>query len=67
MSIRGRVIKKLVSIQMSGWSEGSVEAQRARQEKLSRYARPAAGVDCQPVTVDGVPAEWFTPLRRSQA
>ncbi len=61
MSIRGRIIKKLVSIQMSGWSDGSVEAQRARQEKLSRYARPAAGVDCQPVTVDGVPAEWFTP------
>lgn len=61
MSIRGRIIKKLVSIQMAGWSEGSIEAQRARQEKLSKYARPAAGVDCQPITVDGVPAEWITP------
>ena len=61
MSIRSRIIKKLVSIQMSGWSEGSIEEQRARQEKLSKYARLAAGVDCQPITVDGVPAEWVNP------
>jgi acetyl esterase/lipase len=44
---------------MSGWSKGTVEEQRAWQEKRSRFIRPIPGLDCQPVDAGGVPAEWI--------
>ena len=46
---------------MSGWSQGSIEEQRTRQEKRARYARLPADIHCQPVSADGVPAEWIVP------
>lgn len=45
---------------MSGWSSGSIEAQRARQEKLTRRLRLPQGIHCRPVSADGVPAEWVS-------
>ena len=59
MSIRTRILRKLVALSMSGWSKGSVEAQRARQEQALRFARLPADVRCRPVRVEGVPAEWI--------
>ena len=59
MSIRTTIIKKLVALQMAGWSEGPVEAQRARQEKQIRYIRLPADVQCEPSNADGVPVEWI--------
>ena len=59
MSIRTTIIKKLVALQMAGWSEGPVEAQRARQEKQIRYIRLPADVQCQPSNANGVPVEWI--------
>ena len=67
MSIRTRLIKWLVTALMSGWSKGSVEAQRARQEKSSRYVRLPANIQCQPVNVGGVPAEWIATPDASSA
>jgi acetyl esterase/lipase len=59
VSLRTQIVKKLVSIQMSGWSEGSIEEQRTRQEKTVRYARLPANIHCRPVNAGGVPAEWI--------
>ncbi len=59
MSIRNKIIKNLVSLQMSGWSEGTIEEQRARQEKRSKYVRLPADIHIQPINAGGVPAEWI--------
>lgn len=59
MSFQARIIKKLLPLQFSGWSDGTVEEQRARQEKAARFNRVPRKVRCQPVQVSGVPAEWI--------
>jgi len=46
-------------LSMSGWADGSIEEQRARQNRTARYSRLPGDVHCQPVDVDGVPAEWI--------
>jgi epsilon-lactone hydrolase len=60
VSIRNKFIKKLISIQMAGWSEGTIEEQRAKQEKTSKYARLPRDICCQPINVDGTPGEWIS-------
>lgn len=60
MSVRTTIIKKLVALQMAGWSEGPIEVQRARQEKRIRRIPLPADVQCQPTNADGVPLEWIT-------
>jgi len=59
MSIRTTIIKKLAALQMAGWSEGPIEAQRARQEKRIRRIPLAADIQCQAIDMEGVPAEWI--------
>ena len=59
MSIRNKIIKKLIALQMKGWSDGPIEEQRARQEKTSKYAVLPADIQCQPVEVDSIHAEWI--------
>jgi acetyl esterase/lipase len=59
MSIRTRFLRKLVAWQMSSWSKGSVQAQRAWQERRSKALRPPADIQCRPVCVAGLPAEWI--------
>lgn len=44
---------------MAGWSEGPIEAQRARQEKRLKRIPLPADVHCQPTNADGVPVEWI--------
>ena len=57
MSLRTVIIKKIVSLQTSGWSKGTVGEQRASQEKGARIARLPKDVRCQPLSANGVPAE----------
>jgi monoterpene epsilon-lactone hydrolase len=59
MSIRTRILHTLVAWQMSGWARGSIEAQRARQERAIRTVRLPADIHCRPVNVAGIPAEWI--------
>ena len=59
MSLQARIVKRLLSRLFGGWSEGTIEEQRAKQEKRTRYARLPTGVRCQPANADGVPAEWI--------
>jgi acetyl esterase/lipase len=59
MSLRATIVKRLIGLQLSGWSEGTVEEQRANLSKVSRYARVPADVRCQRVSAQGVAAEWI--------
>jgi acetyl esterase/lipase len=59
MNLRRKIIRKLISFQFSGWSQGSLEEQRSRQEKLSRYARLPKDINCKPLQVEYIPAEWI--------
>lgn len=59
MSLQAKIVKRLLRHQFSGWSEGSIQEQRARQEKTARYARLMADVRCQHVSANGVAAEWI--------
>lgn len=59
MSLQARMVKRLIRYQFAGWSQGSIEEQRARHEKFTRWNRPPADVHCHPVSADGVPAEWI--------
>ena len=57
MTLRTKIIKRIVSLQTSGWSKGTIEEQRVSQEKSSRIARLPKDVRCQPLSANGVPAE----------
>ncbi|MBN1933202.1 MAG: alpha/beta hydrolase [Anaerolineae bacterium] len=59
MNLRTKILNQLVSWQMSGWSQGDIQAQRARQEKAQRYVRLPQDIHCRPVDAAGVPAEWI--------
>ncbi len=61
LSLQAKIVKRLLPLQFSGWSDGSIEEQRARQEKSMRFNRLPAGVACQAVDAGGVPAEWSNP------
>jgi acetyl esterase/lipase len=58
MSLQAEIAKKLLRHQLSGWSQGTIEAQRARNERSPRWNRLPAGIHCQPVSAGGVAAEW---------
>lgn len=59
MSLRNTIIRKIVAMQMGGWCEGPVEAQRARQTGITRFNKVPADIRCQAVDANGVPAEWI--------
>ena len=61
MSLRARILKKALPRLMSGWADGTVAEQRARQEKSSGLARVPADVNCRIVSANGVPGEWIEP------
>ena len=57
-SIASKIAKKLIRYQMSGWSGGSIEQQRARQEKTPRSFRLPKDIQIESLKIDGVEAEW---------
>jgi acetyl esterase/lipase len=59
MNIRDKIIKRLIASQFSGWSHGSVEEQRTRQERSVRYFRLPKNIQVTPLTVASISAEWI--------
>jgi acetyl esterase/lipase len=59
VSLQAKIVKRLLRFQFSGWSRGSIEEQRARNAKSTRWNRLPADVHCQPVSADRVAAEWI--------
>jgi acetyl esterase/lipase len=65
-SLQAKITKRLLRVIFSGWAEGSVAEQRARQEKTRRFSWPAKGCERRPVDVNGVAAEWFVPAASAE-
>ena len=59
MGIRNVLTSKLLSFLLSGWSDGTIEEQRTRQEKMSKYFKIPAGIQCQAITLEGMAGEWI--------
>jgi acetyl esterase/lipase len=59
MSLRAKIAKKLLHRFFTGWSQASIEEQRARQARNSSFNRLPRDVRCQSVSADGVAAEWI--------
>ena len=59
MRLQTKLIKRLLFIHMSGWADGSIKTQRARQNKLRKFIKLPANTHCQPVDANGVSAEWI--------
>lgn len=57
-SIASKLIKKLIRYQMAGWSEGSIEQQRVRQEKTIRSIRLPKEIQVKSISIEGIEAEW---------
>lgn len=59
-SLQAKISKKLLRVFFAGWSQGSIAEQRAVQEKRARFARLSPQLDCQPLSVNDIPAEWIS-------
>lgn len=66
MTLKTKLLKKLLRFQFSGWADGPIAEQRARQERSARYFRPPKAVRCREISANGIPAEWIeAPLASS--
>ena len=59
MSLRIKMARKLVALQLASRPGKTLEEERARLERMARFTRLPRGVRCQPLSVNGVPAEWI--------
>lgn len=59
-SIQAVITKKLFQIKPYSWASGTIDEQRARQEKSTKFFKVPAGIRCQPVIVNGISSEWIT-------
>jgi monoterpene epsilon-lactone hydrolase len=59
VSLQAKIVKRLLRLLFQGWSRGSIEEQRARHERSTRWNRLPADVHCKPVSADGIAAEWI--------
>jgi acetyl esterase/lipase len=57
--LQAKIARVLLRLQFSGWSKGTIEEQRVKQEKPARFTRLPADIRCQPVSANGVAAEWI--------
>jgi acetyl esterase/lipase len=57
-SIASKIAKKLIRYQMSGWSDGSIEQQRAQQEKTPRNFRLPKDIQIESIKIEDIKAEW---------
>ena len=57
-----KFIVYILRTQLSGWSEGTIAAQRARQEKSARFFRLPKPVRTHVIDIDGVSSEWIVGL-----
>jgi epsilon-lactone hydrolase len=58
-SIQAVIARKMLQVQSYSWAKGSIEQQRSRQEKSTRFFRISKEVHCQPAIINGIAAEWI--------
>jgi epsilon-lactone hydrolase len=58
-SIQAVITRKVLQVQPYSWAKGSIDQQRSRQEKSTRFFRIPKEAHCQPVNINGIAAEWI--------
>lgn len=59
-SIQARIAKIALQSQPFGWAKGTIEEQRSRQEKSTRFFKIPKDIHCQPFRIDDLDAEWIS-------
>jgi monoterpene epsilon-lactone hydrolase len=59
-SFQAKIAKKVLQIQPYGWAKGTVDEQRSRQEKTTRYVKIPKEIHCQPFKINDISAEWIS-------
>jgi monoterpene epsilon-lactone hydrolase len=60
-SFQARLITKILQFQAFGWAKGSIQEQRSRQEKGTRFLPLPRNVVYQETNINGVPGEFIQP------
>lgn len=58
-SIQAVIARLVLQVQPYSWAKGSIDEQRSRQEKSAGYFKLPKEIQCQPVDLNGIPAEWI--------
>jgi len=56
-SFQAKIIKNFFQLQPFGWAKGSINEQRLRQEKSTRFFKLPKGINTQKFNLNGIPAE----------
>jgi acetyl esterase/lipase len=59
-SIQARIAKQFLQLQPYAWAKGTIEEQRTRQEKLTRFIKLPKEINCQSFKIRGISAEWIS-------
>lgn len=60
-NLKIKLIRPFLKVVFSGWHRGSVDQQRARQERMSRFNIPNPGISFQPFEIASLAAAWIQP------
>lgn len=56
-SLQAKIILTILKLQAYGWAKGSIDEQRARQEKLTGIVKIPQDVSVSPININGITAE----------
>lgn len=59
-SVQAVITKKLLQLKPYSWASGTIDEQRVRQEKSTKFFKVPAEIRYQPVNINGIPSEWIT-------
>jgi acetyl esterase/lipase len=66
MSIKARLIRRLLAAYFASFHQKNIQAQRDSQERNARFSRVPGTLTCRPVDAHQVPSEWIIPQGKSQ-
>jgi monoterpene epsilon-lactone hydrolase len=59
-SLQAKLMMTMLQFQPYGWAKGSIKEQRSKQEKSTRFFRIPKKINCLPINIHGVSAEWIS-------
>lgn len=59
-SFQAIIAKKALQVQPYSWAKGTIEEQRSRLEKSTRFFKIPKEIRCQPVKINAIDVEWIS-------
>lgn len=59
-SIQAKIAKFVLRVNPYSWAQGTVQEQRSRQERSTRFFKIPKEVQCQPLNINDITAEWIS-------